>query len=328
MRNLLKTYYQADYLRAMRCLRDVAVVSPTHPNIERYVNDSINCLQFFPMLKIADDWFIVRMRPERHEDIEEQYSYPHNKEIVGLGRANLPKEPMFYGSITDSSTDVFESSRISAMEIADKAFANGHCRMHVTMSVWRTKKPLLIYPIFHPSLYKDLPEGSNILVSKLRSAYEEHREEWVEEKAIENLTSQINDEIYKFWSEEFQKHIVDGNYQKTAYFTKIMLNEQHQWSTERKIYDGILYPSHKAFGRIGCNVAIRPDVVDSQLELVAKRQEALYVNQQSTKTKRLIQPEIDIVKLNGQWIQEQISYNEDELCNELCIKCIEELELI
>lgn len=115
---------------------------------------------------------------------------------------------------------------------------------------------------------------------------------------------------------------------KTAYFTKIMLNEQHQWSKERKIYDGILYPSHKAFGRIGCNVAIRPDVVDSQLELVAKRQGALYVNQQSTKTKRLIQPEIDIVKLNGQWIQEQISYNEDELCNELCIKCIEELESI
>ena len=141
MPDALITYCQADYLQAVRCLRDVAAVSPTHPNIDRYVNDSINCLHFFPMLKITDDWFIVRMRPEWHEDTEEQYSYPHNREKVGLGRANLPKEPMFYGSITDSSTDVFESSRISAMEIADKAFANGHCRMHVTMSIWRTKKP-------------------------------------------------------------------------------------------------------------------------------------------------------------------------------------------
>lgn len=320
--------YNRDYLIAVKCLKDVMDVSPCHPNIKHYVNNSINCLRFFPTLKIDDDWFIVRMRPEWHEDKEDQYSYPHDKEYVGLGRANLPNDPIFYGSLTNRSNDIFEASRISAMEIADKAFENGHCRMHVTMSAWRTKKPLLVYPIFHPSLYNDMPIESNLLVSKLRTGYDKNREEWTKKKSIDNLTQQINDSIYKFWSEEFQKHIVDGNYQKSAYFTKIMLNEQHQWSNERKIYDGVLYPSHKTFGRIGCNIAIRPDVVDAQLELMVKRRGTLYVNQQSTKTKRLIQPEIDMVKFNGRWIQEQISYNADELCNELCVKSVEELEWI
>ena len=328
MINAPLAYYQADYLHAVKCLKEIADVSPNHYDIERYVNNSISCLRFFPTLKVTEDRLIVRMRPEWHKDEEEQYSYPHNKELVGMGRANLPQEPMFYGSITDVSTDVFSASRISAMEIADKAFENGHCKMHVTMSAWRVKKTLLVFPVIHHSLYNDLSKESNQLVSKLRSGYEKGREEWGREETIDDLTLQINDDIYKFWSEEFQKHIIDGNYQRTAYFTEIMLNEQHEWSKERKIYDGILYPSHKAYGRLGCNIAIRPDVVDSQLELVAKIRGTLYVNQLSKKTKRLLQPEIDMVKLNGQWRQEQVPYNEEELCNELSIKNVDELELI
>ena len=177
MINEFLPYYQADYLRAVKCMQDVMVVSPHYQNIEHYVNNSINCLRFFPMLKIAEDWFIVRMRTGWHEDEEEQYSYPHDREIVKLGRANLPKEPMFYGSITNISNNVFESARINAMEIAEKAFENGRCRMRVTMSCWRTKQPLLIFPVIHPSMYNDLLEESNLLVSKLRSGYEKNREE-------------------------------------------------------------------------------------------------------------------------------------------------------
>lgn len=330
MLNDILPYYRVDYLRAVKSLSNVKEVSPTHPKIKRYVYDSIESLRFFPMFKIPEDWFIVRMRTGWHDDIDEEYSYPHDKEIVGLGRANLPKEPIFYGSLTDTSNNVFEASRISAMEIADVAFENGHCRMRVTMSCWRTKTPIVVYPIVHPSLYNDLSEEGNAMVNKLRTAYEKNREEWVREEGVDNLTSQINDSIYKFWSDEFQKHITDENYHKTAYFTKMMLNEQHEWSKERKIYDGIVYPSHKAYGRIGCNIAIRPDVVDAQLELMVKGQGTLYVNQQSAKTKRLVQHEIDWVKLNGQWVEEDLRshYNNEELCNELCVKSVEELELI
>ena len=330
MRNALSPYYRADYLQAMKCLKDVADVSPSHPDIKRYVNASINCMCFFPTLKVTEDWFIVRMRTGWHKDEEEQYSYPHNKEIVKLGRANLPQDPIFYGSLTNTSNNILESSRISAMEIADKAFENGHCRMHVTMSAWQVKRNLLVYPIFHPSSYKDLPKESNLLVSKLRSAYEKNRDEWAKEETIDKLTLQVNDSIYKFWSEEFQKHITNGNYHKTAHFTKIMLNEQHKWSKVRKIYDGILYPSHKAFGRIGCNIAIRPDVVDNQLELSVKGRGTLYVNKQSTKTKNLLRLEFCKVNIDGKWVEEDLRslYNEDELCNELCVNSAEELKLI
>ena len=320
--------YNRDYIRAVKCLMNVTGISPSHPNIEQYVNASIDYLLFFPTFKISENKFIVRMRPEWHRDTEEQYSYVHDKELVGLGRANLPKDPIFYGSITDDSNNILESSKINAMEIADEAFENGHCRMRVTMSCWQIKKTLLVYPIVHPTLYKDLAVESTELVSKLRIGYEKKREEWLNEKKIDKLTSEINDRIYKFWSDEFQKRITNGNYHKTAYFTKIMLNEQHKWSKERKIYDGILYPSHKTFGMIGCNIAIRPDVVDTQLELIAKVQGTLYVNQQSIKTKYLLQPEVSKVKLDGKWVEEKIPYNEDELCNELCIKSVEELELI
>lgn len=332
MINHLLPYYRLDYLHAVKCLKEIADVSPNHYDIERYVNNSISCLRFFPMLKIPEDWFIVRMRTGWHEDTEEQYSYPHNEKIVKLGRANLPEEPIFYGSITNTSTNVFESSRINAMEIADKAFENGHCRMRITMSCWRTKRPMLVFPVIHPSSYNDLSQENNLLVSKLRSGYEKHREDWACEENIDDLTLQINDDIYKFWSEEFQKQIIDGNYQKTAYFTKIMLNEQHKWSKERKIYDGVLYPSHKTFGRIGCNIAIRPEVVGDQLELLVKGRGTLYVNQQSTKTKRLLQLESDQVNLNGKWVEENIleqpPYSEDELCKELSIKSVEDLEWI
>ena len=332
MLNDIFPYYRIDYLQALKSLTDVRDVSPTHPRIMRYVNDSVDCLRFFPTLKIAEDWFIVRMRKGWHKDLEEEYSYPHDTEVVQLGRANLPKNPMFYGSITSVSNNILESSRINAMEIADEAFENGHCRMRVTMSGWRIKSPLLVYPVVHPFLYGDLSEETNQLVSQLKIGYEKHREEWIKEKTIDNLTLQINDEIYKFWSEEFQKHITDGNYHKTAYFTKIMLNEQHQWSKIRKIYDGILYPSHNTYGRIGCNIAIRPDVVDDQLELMVKGKGTLYVNRQSTKIKYLLQPESYKVNFNGEWIEENIleqtPYNEEKLCNDLCIKSVEELEWI
>ena len=325
-------YYHADYLQAVKRLNEITYVSPNHRNIERYVNNSINCLRFFPMLKIAEDWFIVRMRAGWHKDEEEQYSYPHDKESVKFGRANLPKEPMFYGSVTDVSNNVFESSRINAMEIADKALEHGHCRMRITMSAWRAKRPLSVFPVIHPSLYSDLSKESNRLVSKLRSGYETNLKEWATKETIDDLTLQSTDYIYKFWSDEFQKPIIDGNYQKTAYFTKIMLNEYHGWSNERKIYDGILYPSHKTYGRIGCNIAIRPDVVDTHLELMVKGRGTLYVNQQSSKTKYLLQLESDKVKLDGMWVEENIlkqkGYDETALCNELSIKSIEELEWI
>jgi len=334
MFNKFLPYFHPDYLRAIRCMQKVADVSPNHQNIEQYVNNSISSLRFFPILKVPEDWFIVRMRSGWLEDAdvdkEEQYSYPHNREDVALGRANLPKEPMFYGSITDDSNGVFESSRINVMEIADKAFENAHCRMPITMSYWRTRKPLFVYPLIHPSQYNDLLDGSNRLVSKLRDGYEKQRMIWTREENIDDLTLQINDDIYKFWAEEFQKHISDGNYQKTAYFTKIMLNEHHKWSRERKSYDGILYPSHKTYGRIGCNIAILPDVVDAQLELMVKGRGTLYVNKQSTKTQSFFQPVSHKMKWNGEWVEENIleqkDYNEDKLCEELCIKNVGELD--
>jgi hypothetical protein len=325
-------YYRLDYLQAVKCLKDIAGMSPNDPNVESYVNRSINCLRFFPTLKIAEDWFVVRMRTGWHADDEEQYSYPHNIEDVKLGRANLPKEPIFYGSITDDSNNVFESSRINAMEVADNAFENGHCRMRITMSCWRLKHPLFVFPMIHYSLYNDLLEESNRLVSKLRSGYEKNLKKWVDEETIDDLTLRSNDDIYKFWSDEFQKQIIDGNYQKTAYFTKIMLNEQHRWSKVRKIYDGILYPSHKTYGRIGCNIAIRPEVVDAHLELMVKGRGTLYVNKQSSITKYLLQLESDKVKFGGKWVEENIleqkGYNENELCNELSIGSVDELEWI
>lgn len=332
MINEFLPYYRPDYLRAIKCLKEIADVSPSHPNVDRYVNNSINCLRFFPMLKIAEDWFIVRMRTGWHKDEEEEYSYPHDKEKVKFGRANLPREPMFYGSVTDISNNVLESSRINAMEIADKAFENGHCRMRITMSCWHVKQPFFVFPVIHHSLYSNLSEESNRLVSKLRGGYEKNLGEWTTEKTIDDLTLQVNDDIYKFWSDEFQKPVVDGNYQKTAYFTKIMLNEHHRWSRERKIYDGILYPSHKTYGRIGCNIAIRPDVVDTHLELMVKEHGILYVNKQSLKTKYLLQPIYDKVKVDGMWVEENIlkqkGYDETALCNELSIKSVEELEWI
>ena len=73
-------------------------------------------------------------------------------------------------------------------------------------------------------------------------------------------------------------------------------------------------------------------MADAQLELIAKGRGTLYVNQQSTKTKRLLQLESDMVKLNGKWVEENIleqkGYNEIELCKELSIKNVKELELI
>ena len=73
MINAPLAYYQADYLHAVKCLKEIADVSPNHYDIERYVNNSISCLRFFPTLKVTEDRLIVRMRPEWHKDEEEQY---------------------------------------------------------------------------------------------------------------------------------------------------------------------------------------------------------------------------------------------------------------
>lgn len=198
---------------------------------------------------------ILRVRAHSKDNQEfkhiHELSYPPN-DRVGLMRANLKGEPMFYGSVFSIIDDRIDSPRMTCLFettsiVTDDTFVG---KRAFTYSVWVTDRPLNLFII--PTFEENTHEEFAWFFSLWKSLITEFglTEEQVNElrKLSEkfSFTSESEDEKYSC-------------YRYTATFTKQLLYANPE-------IDGIMYPSVKLKDiKMGINIAIKPEVADSAL---------------------------------------------------------------
>lgn len=209
--------------------------------------------------KLDTDTKVVRARP--HSDINDLFkfkkelSYPPADKAL-LMRANLDKEPVFYGAIFSEDPKGKDLPRLTCIfetcnHVKDDMFSG---KTDFTFSLWINKKPinLFVIPVFDSY---DNPPADFLwyfdMWKKLISEY----------NLNEDVIRELEELSRKFSLVTDDKKEMDECYTFTATFTKTLFEAHPQ-------IDGIMYPSAQlSRDGMGINVAIRPSVIDSDFEL-------------------------------------------------------------
>lgn len=224
------------------------------------MKDFSNIVRIALLVRRLDiDTKIIRVR--RHSQENQLFKYKKElssppKESVGLARANLKGQPIFYGAVfsdfcisdTPRLTCLFEASR----EVLDDYFVG---KLDLTYSLWINKREinLFVIPVFdsYPHPAKD---------------FEWYFELWkklMKDNAISEEQIEVLKELSRHFSFTGEWDKEQNSYAYTADFTARLLKDYPD-------IDGIMYPSARLKEEgIGVNVAIRPEVIDNFFELKA-----------------------------------------------------------
>lgn len=184
---------------------------------------------------------IVRARKDWGYHSRNELSY--NPFVNHYGRANIPGAPMFYGSMSIGKCDLKTLRLLTALECG--LIQDGQ---KITFGVWSTKSPIQV--VIFPST-NNIPMRDNPVYNLYRIQAE-----------VELKKASEYEEVIKFFSSEFCKEVREGEedeYKITAVLSSLLMCD--------KAIDGIMYPSVKASGKYGFNLAIKPESVDSKMIL-------------------------------------------------------------
>lgn len=207
---------------------------------------------------------LMRARPNNNgERFFSKYDYTYKPQQLNntFQRASTPNRTMFYASTIPSKIEHGELNNtrvIGALEalswLHDKT-TKGYQK--VSFGRWSVTKDLnLIAIVQHEDFYK-------------KSSYT--RELVDSFKRFIKLNPELKDEtiaISNFFANEFAKEKIKGDfdYLISATFSETIVDDG---------FDGILYPSVRVEGK-GFNVAIRPEIVDTNLELCVVGECSIY----------------------------------------------------
>ncbi|WP_400072979.1 hypothetical protein [Zobellia russellii] len=193
---------------------------------------------------------ISRIRQSKIVPFKRENQISYNPTPTDYGRANIPNEPIFYGSFQGPQMlDTLDTNFCEWMNIFNKKSLNeiGFPK-DFTAGFWEVQENLPILPIIYGSAYKKrFP-----LFDQLKENYEKH----------EGVT-EASKSIIEFLSNEFSKANINNpniDYKITAAFSELIRNRVGDK------FPAILYPSVRAADD-GCNVAITPDGVKRYLKL-------------------------------------------------------------
>ena len=214
--------------------------------------------KFAPTALIKKGWFIDRVRINKPDEIftnVEQISYIHDKEVlekyVSFGRANEPKQAVFYGSILSPQIEhprlvaYFETSELIKELPRDKDFEETF-----TVSRWTILEDIEVVEMIFSNEAIKVNEYNRLSLENQIKNYG-------------NLPlAKHYEEQGKFFSNEFARADVkkDESYKykiTAAYANYIWRNTPLR---------GITYPSVPT-SYLGQNVALLPEMVDKYLKL-------------------------------------------------------------
>jgi hypothetical protein len=229
--------------------------------------------------------------------IEKSFKCRDASNVTGFQRASIPFETVFYGAVGDSSIE--EGDFIAMLETSELHRKGlNHKKEKISVSHWEVKQDIDMAIICHPNVFVNTdPSGA---VKNMQENYKRRLPDYPNHILIPDF-----DRLVEFVSEQFAKTVNDGDnheYMISAYFA------HNLWETE----SGIIYPSVQANGRLGFNVAIRPDIVESSLSFVGAEKHILF------KAK-------DYLQLPANYND---FYTDEQLAEVLGIKSIDELNWI
>lgn len=172
-------------------------------------------------------------------------------------RATLPGKTAFYGTLCHDEEPTINMRYIALLE-ASKLYRQGinaTGKEQYTLSRWRTNSELRLAVFVHDTVFTDVHNNRILEMAKMER-----------EKGKTFIDGVFQFEEYgKYVTEEFAKP-VSADYE---YIISATIAEKLLYATG---VDGVMYPSVRAVGEYGMNVAMRPDVADEKLILTDVRE--------------------------------------------------------
>lgn len=216
-------------------------------------NDVRSLVEEFQSIKIIritikPGAIISRIRKGNGYKSRKDLSYPPVEACRSYQRANLPNNTMFYGTISDSESPTVDNRFIAISECSSLARAGKKSKgiERFTISNWRTTKAVRLAAIVDDKVFEDI--RNNTLLQSAKSIYNEFK-----------IFPEYN-EYARFVATEFSKPVEkDYEYLISAVIADAYVHQSN--------FDGVMYPSVRAGGQAGMNIALKPDVADSSLAL-------------------------------------------------------------
>jgi hypothetical protein len=213
---------------------------------------------FIPTAILPKGAFIDRVRINKPGEIYtsfDQVSYIHDKkalqEYVGFGRANEPKQAVFYGVMPSAQ---IESPRIvgyfETSELSKELERYDNCEEVFTLSRWRILDEIKVIEMIFSEAALEVNEDTRHSLENQISKYKHLP------------LANAYEEQMKFFSEEFARHDIkkgeEHKYKITAAYANFLWRKSNLKS--------ITYPSVQS-NYFGQNVALLPELVDRYLKL-------------------------------------------------------------
>jgi hypothetical protein len=222
------------------CVSEIRSIDMSNGWAYEQVVHSILKIEKLPIIlfKYPKDAFIYRARINNDKNLFQNVSdisSPEKKDVRYYGRANKPRQVLFYGSETRPVSYLEFTSHLSeTVPIGDEAM--------ITIGAWQLLKEMQLVLVYNPALPRD-------------NAYNKYHGQGFDD-FISNIPKELRKgttRFFEFIGEEYAK-IADDNdesYYITCAYSNIILGH--------KSCDGIMYPSVPLGGE-GFNVAIKEKI--------------------------------------------------------------------
>lgn len=227
--------------------------------VRRYINAVFPLAWLHHPLRTGT--IITRCRKDAPDLCKESYGCKKAEMVIDFQRASIPYETVFYGAVGDRTK---EDGELIAMLETSKLHREGKTigQEIIYVSHWRIKKNIDMAIICHPNIYINVnPTGS---VKDMQINYQRRLPDYPNHDIIPEF-----DRLVEFMSCQFAKKVQDGDnhkYMISAYFAHNTLETEA----------GLIYPSVQVNGKLGFNIAIRPDIVQEYIEFVDAEKHILY----------------------------------------------------
>ena len=233
------------------------------PECRGYLHRLIN--SFFPLYwlhhPLKNGVIISRCRRDAPNLKRDSFGYKSPESVYDYQRASIPHESVFYGAVGDRGP---EDGDLIAMLETSKLHREGKPigKEEIYVSRWIVTHDIDMAIICHPKVFSDTtPQAA---VKDMQENYQRRLPYYPNQDLIPDF-----DGLVEFVSSQFAKKVKDGDnhqYMISAYFAHNTLETDA----------GIIYPSVQVNGRLGYNVALRPDIVDSHLDFIGAEKHILY----------------------------------------------------
>lgn len=227
--------------------------------LNAYFNEHLRAPIYIPVV-LTSEAHIVRMRKNEKDIFYEvsDVTYPPAEKSRN-DRANLQGEPMFYGVLIDSPTDIPDIMS-SILESSPRIFnLDNFGEGIITESTWEISEEIYLFAL-------PIKEGFNShpLSRIIFENWNEKKQQFPQEEV----------DLIEYMGELMSRKGDETTYKVTAHFVKQILSTHPDLK-------GVVYPSVQSQGE-GICVAINPNFVDDMMQCV--KTQMLYYSKQNEKS--------------------------------------------